>query len=302
MKQQILATVVAHSIAPDGDQIATLELEYPRFIHSELMTHRLFSRNAASSRAIPAKRVRQQVRENPAMPVHWGRNMAGMQAKSKLTGLRLTLAGYLWRKASRVACRLHWAMERIGLHKQLCNRILEPWQLMKVVVTSTEWDNFMHLRIHKDAQPEIYALSLEMKRALEFSEAKELSKGGWHLPYITEEHEGLSLEDKLAVSVSCCAQVSYRRLDDDVEKARAIVKRLRTSDRIHASPFEHQARVMPKVNAPDRNWRSIQGVSHIDRERNIWSGNFKNWVQHRKLIPNEAVSGDDAYSFLHNFG
>jgi thymidylate synthase ThyX len=84
----ISAKIIADSISESeyGDRITTFELEYPRFIHGELMTHRLFSRNAASSRAIPINKMMDQVLTAPAMPVEWGLNKSGMQAEEMLKG------------------------------------------------------------------------------------------------------------------------------------------------------------------------------------------------------------------------
>ncbi|WP_216094976.1 FAD-dependent thymidylate synthase [Glaciecola punicea] len=279
-------TIIAHSVNPQGNSIATVELEYPRMIHAELMTHRVFSRNAASSRAIPTKKMREQVRKQPAMPVYWGANQPGMKAKAQLTGKRKTFAIWSWKMAGKVVANMHWCFEKIGLHKQIANRILEPWQIMKTVITATEWDNAFWLRCHEDAQPEIRELFEELQRELEHSQPIKLEWGGWHLPYVTKQffEPVMPIENQLAVSASCCAQVSYRRNDASLTKAKKIDNMLRTSERIHASPFEHQAQaVLPNVAKADR---KDSGFTHIDFDGHFWSGNFKHWVQHRQLIPN----------------
>lgn len=243
----ISATVIAHSIGPTGKEIATLELEYPRFIHSEFMTHRVFSRNAASSRAIPVAQVLRQVWNNPASPVHWGRNQGGMQAKEELRGFKRAIAGKLWNGAAKTACVFAWGMMRLGLHKQVANRILEPFQLIKVVVTSTEWANFFELRDHPDAQPEIHELANKMRHALADSTPTLVGYGEWHLPYVLRHRDDagqmrygddLHIGDARKVSASCCAQVSYRKLDDTLEKALKVYDRLIGSKPLHASPFE----------------------------------------------------------------
>jgi hypothetical protein len=292
----ITAKIIAYSKAPSGQLIVTFELEYPRFIHGELMTHRLFSRNAASSRAIPVATIIDQVYNNPAMPIHWGANQAGMQAKSELTSIRKKAAKKLWKIAAKAACRVATAMTRIGLHKQVANRILEPFQTMKTVVTATCFENWFWLRDHADAQPEIRALAVAMLNELDSQEPARLSYNDWHMPYFGEgywlEGCGIPLQDALAISSSCCAQVSFRKLDDTLDKARMIYARLVESEPVHASPFEHQAKPMPfdffchdcqtAVDWPE-------GATHVDRDGNFWSGNFLGWIQHRQLIPNNVA-------------
>lgn len=295
----ISAKIIAHSRSVvSGQEIVTFELEYPRFIHSELMTHRLFSRNAASSRAIPVAAMIKQVRENPAMPVHWGANQPGMQAHTVLSRTLQKSAEWLWRRAANSAAFVAEQLTKLNLHKQVTNRLLEPFQMMKTVVTATDFDNFFWLRKHADAQPEIRVLAEKMWEALRASTVAELQPGDWHVPYFGEGFWlggcGISLKDALAISSSCCAQVSYRKLDDSVEKARIIYDRLVESEPVHASPFEHQATPMREwqqdncVNQVDEPALWEDGVTHVDKQDNMWSGNFRNWIQHRQLIPNNA--------------
>jgi len=318
----ITAKIIAHSIAPNGQVIVTWELEYQRFIHGEFMTHRLFSRNAASSRAIPVKTIIDQVRNNPAMPIHWGVNQSGMQAKSVLSDALTGSAKYLWKKAAHFAANIAEALTKVGLHKQATNRILEPFQTMKTVMTATCMDNFFWLRNHEDAQPEIRELARLMWEALQKSIPFELKPGEWHVPYVwigrnaagevaygletgevtkdgLKVYDELSLDNALKVSSSCCAQVSYRKLDDTLEKAQMVYKRLVESEPVHASPFEHQATPVQPYTPSEKaylfglnnsqqadSWE--KGITHIDRGGNFWSGNFIGWVQHRQLIPNNV--------------
>lgn len=306
----ITAKIIAHSIAPNGQQIVTWELEYQRFIHGEFMTHRLFSRNAASSRAIPVATIIDQVRNNPAMPIHWGQNQPGMQAKEVFEGLELLAVRGQWKEASINAAKVADEMVSLGLHKQVANRILEPFQTMKTVMTATCMDNFFWLRNHEDAQPEIRELARLMWEALQGSTPFELKPGEWHVPYyndgywkphneldivtwgrqIVVDSFGNSLEDALCVSSSCCAQVSYRKLDDTLEKAQMVYKRLVGSEPVHASPFEHQASPMEANDAEIKRWHWEKGVTHQDKDGNFWSGNFIGWIQHRQLIPNNVCN------------
>jgi hypothetical protein len=283
---QIKATIILDSIHA-GQRITTLELDYPRFIHSEFMTHRQLSRNAASSRAIPAKAVRNQVWNHPAMPVAWGKNQSGMQAAANLSPRRAWVASKIWRGLAKTACVFHWGLEKVGVHKQLTNRVLEPWQMMKVVVTATEWSNFLWLRNHGEAQPEIHELARELDAALVGSTPTNLKVGEWHLPYAPEylRLPSLSSEAHLiqakTISQSCCAQVSCRRLDPSLGKARKISDMLTSGSRVHASPFEHQATPLAR---PCSRKHHVEGITHFDTEGSAWSGNFKGWVQNRQLI------------------
>lgn len=299
---EITAKIIAHSKSVvSGKEIVTFELQYPRFILAELNTHRLFSRNSASSRAIPVAKMVEQVRLSPAMPVHWGKNQPGMQAKEELTGCDLDATQSDWLVAARAAASIAERMSNYGAHKQIVNRILEPFQMMKTVLTATEFDNFFWLRKHPDAQPEIKLLAELMWEVLQASEAVTLEAGDWHTPYFGDGYWlkgcGVPLEDALAISSSCCAQVSYRKLDDSLEKAKDIFDKLIESKPCHASPTEHQATPMQQggefwdeggeysLNCPHSSDCWEEGVTHSDRQGNLWSGNFKGWIQHRQLIP-----------------
>lgn len=316
---QITAKIIAYSRCKrTGKKILTVELEYPRFIHGELMTHRLFSRNAASSRAIPVKKVIEQVRTNPAMPIHFGANQAGMQAKNELSDVMKKVAIWLWKQAAKSAASAAEGFEAIGLHKQVTNRILEPFQLMKTVVTATDWENFFWLRDHADAQPEIEALAQAILKAIEeYGMPEDLEPGEWHTPYvfhhrdsggvlqyIGDELQYYTLEEALAVSSSCCAQVSFRLLNTDLDKAEDIYDKLVNSEPVHASPFEHQATPIAKTveehdvftddnpindHSAFDTWQ--EGITHVDRDGKFWSGNFCGWVQHRQLINNNVKRG-----------
>jgi hypothetical protein len=236
----------------------------------------MLSRNAASSRAIPVNTMIGLVWSNPAQPVHWGKNQAGMQAKEELTGFRLWVTKKIWNVSGKVACGFAWILNKVGCHKQIVNRITEPWSHIKVVATATEWDNFFHLRNHPDAQPEIHELACIMWELYKNSTPKRLRKGKWHLPYldgykvwepdefIPFDEWDILLEDAKKLSASLCAQTSFRKADESVEKAIKIYDRLVVSRPVHASPFEHQA--TPSDN-PD-----------------LVSGNLRGWFQFRSSI------------------
>jgi thymidylate synthase ThyX len=240
------------------------------------MTHRMFSRNAMSSRAIPVAKMIEQVRTNPAKPIHWGANQRGMQAASEVTDT--TEAQQLWITAAKRAADMAEEMDALGLHKQVVNRILEPFQWMHTVVTATEWDNFFLLRAHPDAQPEFQQLAFAMRDAM--AESKPVNRGrpgyssdpmSWHLPYVYPGERDYYLVSVLPkLSAARCARVSYLthdgekpRVDNDLE----LFQRLVGSDPQHASPVEHQAYPAPTKDES--------------------SGNFKGWVQYRQVWGNK---------------
>jgi hypothetical protein len=289
--EMIKATVIQDSIFTN--RITTFELEYPRFIHSELMTHRQFSRNAASSRAIPVAKMHEHILANMATPVEWGVNRPGMQASEVLSEVEAIGAKNLWRCAGEEAVRWAKSLANQHLHKQIVNRVTEPFQIMKTVVTSTEWENWYNLRNHADAQPEIRELAKDMLAAHKASKPTILYPGEWHVPYVDRytSAAGMSymigesvvpMEVARKVSASCCAQVSYRNSDDSIEKAEMIFDKLINSDPAHLSPVEHQATPMSKHIHQDEEWP--EGVTHFDRYSNAWSGNFKQWIQFRQTL------------------
>ena len=274
------AKVVADSNC-DGTRITTLELKYPRFIHAEFMTHRMFSRNASSSRAIPVEKM---LNECTAQPIHWGKNQAGMQADAALSPADESVAIQIWEAAREHA--IHHSRELLSLetHKQVANRITEPFQFIKVIVTATEWQNFFDLRLHKDAQPEIMELANLMMTAMNESDETWLEYDDWHLPYITQKdiRLGLDVRDARMVSAGRCARVSYMNHDNsepDIRRDRNLANVLLFSK--HLSPFEHQARPMNIMN--DVSLGFEVGTTHLDRNGYVWSGNFRNWIQHRQF-------------------
>jgi hypothetical protein len=271
--------IIEDSISPasgpaPGVRLVSFQLKYWRAIHAEFMTHRVFSRNASSSRAIPVAKMLEQVRVDPASPLHWGKNQAGMQAREELGGEALEQARRYWLEAAQNAAAIAQSMGELGLHKQVANRILEPFQYIHVVVTATEWDNFFALRAHPDAQPEIQALALAMRTAMEASTPTPRAFGEWHLPYIAEaERQQYPLEDLQKFSAARCARVSYLKHDGsqpDIPSDLELFERLVGVDPIHASPIEHQA--TPMRDASER-WLG---------------GNFKGWIQFRKLYEQQG--------------
>lgn len=288
-KGNISAKIVADSVsAVTNQRITTFELEYPRFIHAEVMTHRQFSRNSASSRAIPISTVIENIENNLAMPEHWGKNKSGMQANEEINEL---VDGHLkelyWTSAAAAAIEFAENFAKAGYHKQLVNRLLEPFQMIKVLVTSTNFDNFYNLRIHEDAQPEIRILAEKMYEAQSKSVPNQLNVGDWHLPYYNDAgcwkadvNFAENLDDAIMISCSCAAQISYRKNDQSLEKAKKIYNMLIESEPVHASAFEHAA---TPIDYTDRLLKGVTHVSLVSDE--FCSGNFTNWIQYRQLIP-----------------
>jgi hypothetical protein len=158
----ITAKIICDSINPLRIRLTTFELTYPRFIHSELMTHRMLSKNSASSRAIPIKKMIKAVIDNPAVPERWGANQSGMQANNELTEFKKKICKFIWLQSRWFAVGIVWLLDKIGLHKQISNRLLEPWSHITVVCSGTYFNNFFSLRAHPMAQPEFQVLAYKM--------------------------------------------------------------------------------------------------------------------------------------------
>lgn len=261
----ISASVIADSISPSGVRLTTIEYSAPRFILAEFNTHRVFSRNAGSSRAIPTTRLIERVEESPVIPV-WTRNKPGMQGIDDVTESEVIEWTQIWLEARDDAVKHAKRLLECKAHKQSVNRILEAYMYYRGVVTSTEWDNWTALRDHEAAQPEIAILARAFREAMEASKPKLLQPGDYHLPYITTNELALDKDSRFKVSVARCARVSYKTFDDDrlsdVAKDFGLYQGL--LDEQHLSPFEHQA--TPLDNADE------------------WSGNFRGWSQYRKTL------------------
>lgn len=275
----ITAKIIADSISAEGHRITSVQLRYPKFIHGELMTHRVFSRNAASSRAIPVQRMIQDVKDDPAIPVHWGKNQKGMQADEEMSGPQIADLRGVWLEGRDKAIATATQLMALGLHKQIANRVLEPWFHINTLVTATEWDNFFELRCHPDAQPEMQTLANCIRSAMIESVPVMLEPGEWHLPYVDAaflDTHTWALAQK--ISVARCARVSFLTQEGTVptvESDLELYERLVGARPIHASPAEHQA-------TPDSRYLSgtDDGVwRHAEQHRN-----FVGWRQYRAMI------------------
>ena len=263
------AKIIEDSITVGGKSLTTMQLTYPRYIHAEFMTHRVFSRNASSSRAVPVAKMVELALTNIVEPIRWGHNQPGMQAMDgDLVGADLRKAQGIWRDMADSCAQGASKLAELGLHKQWANRPLEWFSNISVVVTATEWENFYSLRDHEDAQPEIRHLAVLMKEAKDASTPYRLEPGEWHLPYVTDEEDCKDVLDVpeyalQMVSAARCARVSYMTHDGkrpDVKTDLALFDRLAAMRPLHASPLEHQA-------------------TPGDTD----TGNFVGWTQFRKL-------------------
>lgn len=256
--------VLADSISSQGCRITTLNLKYPRYIHSEFMTHRMFSRNASSSRAVPVSRMLRNIWDNFVTPVRWGKNQAGMQAQDEnLKGVRLWLAKAIWYGMAINNSLGVWILSKLGLHKQWANRPTEWFSQISVVVTATDWDNFFALRCHPAAQPEIRNLAEKIRNALQTSKPKLTNI---HLPYyLGGDHENQSPLRLMGLfgkdSAARCARVSYLNHNGNFpsyDENAKLYDKLVGSKPEHYSPLEHQAIACEdtEYHANLRGWKS----------------------------------------------
>lgn len=294
--------VLADSVAPNGCRLTTILGRIPRIMLAEANTHRLFSRNSASSRAVPTPKLLAILEADPFIPIYWGKNQAGMSAAEALSPEDQEITEREWLELAAITRRYVERWHERGVHKQIANRPLEWFSWHEVIVSSTEWENFLRLRAPAEgpmdptfpAQPEFQVFAVMVRDALRSSVPKQLSAGQWHLPLIDELDRAASKErnrltvtdpdgtvtygesvldfdrDLCKISVAKCAAVSYLRHEDE----RSVADWLKVYDKLatsgHWSPFEHIARAItrrPKEEGPIP-----------------WSGNFCGWRQLREDV------------------
>jgi hypothetical protein len=313
----IRAEVVLDSVSVTGSRLITMQLRYPRWIHAEFMTHRVFSRNARSSRAVPVEKIIQECNDDPAVPLHWGKNQKGMQAdeenSAQVDGYYRDPYGSGWRRglinrqdawlaARDFAVLQAKGMAEAGYHKQLINRLLEPFSHIDVLVTSTYWENFFALRCHPDAEPHMRMLAERVQDVYQASEPV-VVVNDWHLPYVDDKDRedalrlvmgGRSVEPKrsehemvtgylIKMSVARCARVSYTTFDlgkrPTITQDLTLYETLMGAQPMHASPAEHQAK-------PDSRQYDVARRALVWRHARL-HGNFRGWVQYRKTLLGE---------------
>lgn len=275
----ITAEVVKDSMSLSGVRLTTFLLTYPKFIHAEFLTHRALSRNASSSRAIPFEKQVEAIRQDIAMPIDFRENKRGMQAGEALDRRSQDACTYLWKQGAARAIEIATDLHLFGVHKQYVNRILEPYMHITVVCTATDYANFLALRYHHMAQPEICELAKRMWIAMSASTPILRANGEWHLPFVTEteyhvaKHDEEKVQALIRKSVACCARTSYKNHDKTAptqEQNDQLYYRLVGEQPIHASPAEHQAQAMG--------------------DKDFQSGNLRGWFQFRKSLRNENVT------------
>lgn len=275
------AKIVLDSINEVGDRLTTMEVTFPRFVLAEFNTHRVFSRNSASSRAIPFEKQLARIRDDPFVPVYWGKNQPGMQASVELEGTEREMAVEDWLKARDDVVGHALELYHAGVHKQTVNRLLEPWMWHTVIVTATEWSNFFALRANEMAQPEIRVIAEMMLQLYETSEPQTVKRDEWHMPYIQPAEADWAREnpeDAGKISAARCARVSYLTHDGkrDLGADLTLYERLVTGG--HMSPLEH-------VATPHRFYDD--GGGEVWLGDSPWCGNFHGWKQLRKFTANE---------------
>lgn len=278
---KITARVEKDSTSPSGSRLTTMVICFPRFILPEFNTHRMFSKNTASSRAQPAKGniLKVNNKKTRFTPQDWRKNQPGMQGFEPIQHPKR--AEEIWDHAASYAAEFAKQLDNLGVHKQTVNRLLEPFMFTEMVVSSTEWNNFFALRYHKDAQPEMQELAKAMYEAYKYSIPTKLNEGEWHLPFIDDDcimdtlndNSVTDLQDTLIKrSVARCARVSYKLFDGSpttLEKDLELYNKLLNANPGHMSPFEHQGEAL---------------------DTSEQSGNYTGWKQYRKLFSNENIT------------
>lgn len=237
-------------------RITTVVATYPRIIHSEVMSHRRITKNASSSRAIPARKMLQQVKDFPFVPLRFGAAQPGMQMSSR----NIETAETCWVEAKNNVLRQAEELIDAGVHKSIINRMLEPWSWITVVMTATEWNNFFHLRRHDDADIHIHLLADLIYDAITKSQPRESS---CHMPFIEPEIiRDFEFDDLANISAARCARVSYLGHDGTKSVVRdlALAKKLRggSGGIGHWSPFEHFAKSDIWSDSPYLGWQSYR--------------------------------------------
>lgn len=312
--------VLASKHPETGTVVYTLHMRYPRIIHGEIMTHRVFNRNARSSRAVPIMTLLAEIRSSAFIPWHWTGAKSGMQGVPNwqeavlLEGAAAlhtesdtpvsNEAAWLWGRD--MMCDLAESFAKAHYHKQVANRLVEPWMWMDLLVTATDWKNFLHLRDHPDAEPHIRDLAVLVGKALQGAQVKNLKYGQWHLPYISEHDRDCAYDEfgddtqegwlwLRKISAARCARISYKPFDGDASYERELARfeQLVGNDAVHASPLEHQCRPDAIVTIETSYWDEgdvlLRDVSTRGGLNPDLHGPLRDFVQFRKTVPNEAI-------------
>lgn len=292
-RDRVQARVIRDSLSPQDIRLTTLEVTIHRFVLAELNTHRAFSRNSESSRAVPFHKRVSKAHNYPAVPLIFPQEQSGMQGGAPVTDRYGPTVDWLVGRDAAVAVAERMASRNV--HKSVVNRVLEPYLWHTVVITATEWEGFFTQRDHHMAQPEIWAAARCMRAAMDASSPVIVDYGGWHLPFIQdrdveEAFDGMlgdvpgALDVLKRVSAARCARTSYVTHDGvrDLDKDLALYERLAKrepgeDDPHHWSPLEH-------VATPCEPCRPREGADFdpaTARAPHVHPGNFRGWFQHR---------------------
>ena len=261
----IKAEIILDSSYHTTCRVSTLLVTMPTYVLAEFNKHRVFESNTSSSRAIPTEKLLEQVRNDPVIPIHWGVNQAGMEAKEE--EVEVSKAKDVWGFLIADACQAVEELSNLNLHKQVTNRPLAPFMWSTVIVTATEWDNFFHQRLAKDADPMIQAVAKEMFEAMAFSIPVERKV---HLPFVSDrELAKYTQEECTYMSVARCARVSYKRHTDGftLEQDTALCERCKNSG--HWTPLGHQL--------------------FAGKDDQFFHGCMRGWLQLRQVLNNKPV-------------
>lgn len=258
--------ILADSISPIGARLTTFSATFPRIILAEVNTHRMLSRNAASSRAIPFDKMVERIKADPFIP-EFAKNQKGMQAAAPLDDQEMTVAKRVWLDALNRAVSAATDLSMgLSIHKQWANRLLEPWMWTTMIISATDWANFFALRAHPAAQPEFQKIAYLMLDAYKASEPISLKHGEWHMPLLFPEDADFSLDDQKKICTGRCARVSYLTHEGKRDPQADIDLCARLAESGHWSPFEHVA----------------QAREHC-------FGNFRGFMQYRKFFFSENI-------------
>jgi thymidylate synthase ThyX len=253
--------IIKDSISGCGNRITTFQIQFPRIVLSEFNTHRMFSRNFSSSRAIPTNKMIDNIINDPFVPIYWGRNEKGMSASSELDVNEKEKATEFWKDALINAIETVNNLLTLNVHKQTINRILEPWMWVTGIITATDFDNFFTLRCDEQAQPEIKYLADIMREKYIVSVPDKLNYGEWHIPMIDMHQDKVyNLQEKLKIATARMARVSYLTHDGQRDTKKDLELHDSLLKNKHMSPFEHCA---------------------VNLESNKYCANLKGWSQYR---------------------
>lgn len=292
---EITAKIVADSITRRGNcRVTTFIIKAPRFLLAELNTHRMLSRNSASNRARPLSVTTKDVTNDPfAFPLGLMAAHKGMQGSDFLDDATLEQAKKVWLKMRDDVIAGVLELDRLGVTKQITNRPLEPFSWHEAIVSGTDWENFFALRAHPDTEIHLARLATLMLEAYNASMPKLLKEGEWHVPFgdcmdmdkirAIAQNEAEIEKIKLQIAAARCARISYKPFGDEAKYDYAADLRLFKTlvDGNHVSPLEHGARAMTEDE-----WDKYVSTRGEEVEKG-WCGNFRGFIQLRKLYPSE---------------